>query len=266
MDAQKYICEKCGGNHPTEEHNRLELGKLLDHNYLPSRQEIVDVIKLRDKDRESRRIAFEKYDELREIGHELLSKEFIQALGNYLESRIAQYKRNDQPITVLEVGAGNGRLGYFLQQQLNSKIPSQFKYFTTDFPYEEENTFGPALSPIDNVPVEKLDYHEALKQYDPTIVISSWMPYEQDWTADFRATLSVQEYILIGEPASTGHTWLTWANPDDERERLRNLETPYQESGFEAKYLEEVSKQQIDSPSYATTIRPVTYSFRRIPK
>lgn len=62
-----------------------------------------------------------------------------------------------------------------------------------------------------------MDYKEALKKYKPDIVISSWMPYTEDWTKDFRTFSSVKEYILIGEPDNgcCGHPWKMWgANPE----------------------------------------------------
>lgn len=47
------------------------------------------------------------------------------------------------------------------------------------------------------------------------IVLCSWMPMGQDWTALFRQA-NVDEYILIGEAedGSCGHNWETWGNPD----------------------------------------------------
>lgn len=46
----------------------------------------------------------------------------------------------------------------------------------------------------------RLEYDQALARY-PTaaIVLCSWMPMGEDWTARIRAQATVQEYLLIGE-------------------------------------------------------------------
>ena len=266
MEIQRYICEKCGDSHPTETHDNLVMMKLTNPDYLPSRQEVLDVVKpdLHD-DADSRRERFFKHDEMKEMGYELLNQEFIEAFANYLVSRIEQYQKDDKPVTILEVGAGTGRLARFINEKLRSKAPSKFEFFATnlkDGKYDKTPAF----------PVEEIGYKEALKKYNPTIVISSWMPYEDDWTADFRANSSVQEYILIGERASTGQGWLTWGDPFEgahsieEREELEKQEPPHELDGFDMNCLEDVSDQQIKSPVYGSQTEPVTYSFRRISK
>src|SRR5688572_9778673 len=70
--------------------------------------------------------------------------------------------------------------------------------------------------------VNQIDYRVLLQLQHPHIVICSWMPQGIDFTADFRATPSVQEYYLIGESDTgiTGHAWKTWgASPLPEPER-----------------------------------------------
>src|SRR5258708_2809289 len=106
MDSQKYVCEKCGANHPTEAHDGIVMIKLTNPDYLPSRQEVLEVLKsdTYDVDKDARKEAFIKYDEIRQMGHEILNKEFIEKLSHYLIARIAQYQKDDQPITILEVG------------------------------------------------------------------------------------------------------------------------------------------------------------------
>ncbi|KAK9804894.1 hypothetical protein WJX72_010609 [[Myrmecia] bisecta] len=53
---------------------------------------------------------------------------------------------------------------------------------------------------------------DALQTYQPHIVVSCWQPLGVDWTAGFRHTAAVLEYILIGEADDgiCGHPWLTW--------------------------------------------------------
>lgn len=54
----------------------------------------------------------------------------------------------------------------------------------------------------------RLDYDRALARYPTTaIVLCSWMPMGEDWTAALRAPLPVQEYILIGE---SGKSWFSF--------------------------------------------------------
>ena len=44
-----------------------------------------------------------------------------------------------------------------------------------------------------------MDHADALRVVQPHLVISSWQPMGQDWTADIRASDSVVEYLLVGE-------------------------------------------------------------------
>ena len=64
-------------------------------------------------------------------------------------------------------------------------------------------------------PVETLDYEEALKKHNPTVVLSSWMPLYEEWTWAMRAEPEVEEYIVIGVPPMTGNlsTWRGYASP-----------------------------------------------------
>ncbi|MBM4401765.1 MAG: hypothetical protein FJ044_00775 [Candidatus Cloacimonetes bacterium] len=186
---------------------------------------------------------------------EFLNQEYIEALTNYLEQRTKELQKTvSELITILEVGAGDGRLTHFLGQKLEEKGIS-VKMIATDTGEEGvESVF----------PVETLSYKEALRKYNPTIVIACWMPMKQDWTAEFRATQSVQEYLLIGEKdmGCCGDEWLTWG-----RDWLPGLEgktPPYEADGFERYDLSEISKLQI-----ARSDRPGEYgqshtvSFRR---
>ncbi|AGL01302.1 hypothetical protein [Desulfoscipio gibsoniae] len=112
--------------------------------------------------------------------YQILNKEFNETLAAEV---------NDLNLSpVLEVGAGNGDLANVLRSR------------------------GVALAAVDNytetlpqgywtneVMPENMDYRAALKKYSPQLVICSWMPEGCDWTSDFRATSSVDAYILIGE-------------------------------------------------------------------
>jgi hypothetical protein len=168
---------------------------------LPRRQEIVDKFTER----------YSGLDEFRGNSgiFEILNREYVNALADYLQQR-ADEMYPAKPITVLEVGAGTGRLSHFLHEAIQKKKTgpdSQINIVATN------KDSGSNVSVETPQGVEDLDYREALLKYKPDIVISSWMPF-QDWTGAMRSTPSVQEYILIGEPDSTGDEWLTLGNPN----------------------------------------------------
>lgn len=123
---------------------------------------------------------------------EYYTKDYIEALGEHLQPRLTA----DRQTTILEVGAGVGRLSKALGDILVDQ--------------------SVAIIPIDSRPfpgVEEIDYREALKKYQPNIVLCAWMLDGKDWTPDFRQTPSVEEYLLIGEAAGsmgasgTDETW-----------------------------------------------------------
>lgn len=193
---------------------------------------------------------------------EFLNEEFIDRLSDYLAKRIEELKGSEEsPIIILEVGAGNGRLSHFLRQKLQEKVPGKFKIIAVD-----SGEWG--IKPV--FEVEKMDYREALKKYNPQIIICSWMPYKVDFTGDFRATASVKEYILIGETdgGCCGDEWLTWGYRPlsyEEGEEEKSLTPPYAEDGFEREDLMDISRKQIcrtDFPPFKR-FNSRTVSFRR---
>ena len=144
--------------------------------------------------------------------YEFLNKEYLGALGGYLSQRAEAFGviEND-PLTILEVGAGNGRLAHFLQQGFEAQSPGIIRIVATDSGKSGMRT---------TFPVEMIDYKKALDKYSPKVVISSWMPYGVDFTSDFRATQSVKEYVLIGEVnGCCGDPEDTWGYIGDEFER-----------------------------------------------
>jgi len=99
-----------------------------------------------------------------------------------------------QIIKILEVGAGNGRLSYFLKQALEKKIPGKFSIVATD-------SLGRSLIKQDFA-VEKKDAIFAVKENEPDIVIASFVSWmenpENDWTPNSQDVPYIKEYILIG--------------------------------------------------------------------
>jgi hypothetical protein len=173
----------------------------------------------------------------------LWTREYIAHLGDYLCRQIKEYTKMEMPTIVLEVGAGDGILTALLQdyvrQQYQKKRTSKNKELTKDVAEHE----AIATQDLQELPitfiatdnqswairpralVQRMDYRTALEQYavnknnndTPTkvIVICSWMPMNEDWTAVFRKYSTVCEYILIGEAddGQCGDPWATWGNP-----------------------------------------------------
>ena len=94
------------------------------------------------------------------------------------------------------------------------------------------------------------------------MVLCSWMPPGQDWTADFRRPVDiandataygendgdegeeperlVEEYILIGEAddGTCGHNWHTWGNADFRTEE----DAPHDLDGYERVNLSDLTE------------------------
>lgn len=224
--------------------------KLRDPNFLPTRSDISRAF-------ESGKEWNDFCENKEEPVFEFLNEEFITAFSNYLVQRVGGLGApEDSPITILEVGAGNGRLAHFLQQKLEAKLPGKVKVVAIDS--NNEWSLKPAF------PVEKIDHKTALQKYKPKIVIFSWMPTRDEVTTDFRATDSVEEYILIGEVdgGCSGDGWETWGKPTSLHEK--NMVAPYIADGFEREDLDDISQYQIgrtDKPRVYGNSQ--TVSFRR---
>jgi hypothetical protein len=140
-----------------------------------------------------------------------------------------------------------------------------------------------------------MDYQTALEQYatnntndnnDSTkdnqarkvIVICSWMPMNDDWTAVFRKYPTVYEYILIGEAddGQCGDPWATWGNPHfwDDATSAATVGTtkraatppkpPYAEDGFVRKELSFLLPYQFSRYDSFLSKEGSTVSFHRI--
>lgn len=186
----------------------------------------------------------------REDSYELWTREYIFGLAAYLLKRIKEMDHNSTTIPketiILDVGAGDGRLAYFLrramnelyleQQQKSRKTTKKKETTQLSLPTVIATDDGSWRAPMYNnqfITVEKLSALKSLEKYAPKqneqrrlIVLCSWMPPTIDFTADFRQRVNedsmsddtrlVEEYILIGEAdnGTCGHNWYTWGNYD----------------------------------------------------
>ena len=144
--------------------------------------------------------------------------------SDYLDL-FSKYLASVKPKVIVEVGAGNGKLSHNLRQRL----PEVKIVATDDASWNIEPVFA----------VENVEIVEALDKYCPDVVISSWMPYQHDWTPLFRACKSVKEYILIGETDSgCCGSEETWGYSE-------NGTASYKQEGFIRKDLEELERLQV---------------------
>lgn len=225
-----------------------------DRSYLPSYRSMEDEL------RYALQQGVSAADIDNKLGHgnayEFWNVQYIDALCSYIAGRTEELAASeDDPLRLLELGAGNGQLSYFINEGLAAKASGTVAVICTDS----------QRSQIKQVfPVEAIDCAEAVRKYKPQIVLWSWMPFGEDYTSSIRAEESVQEYILMGEPgyeSITGDSWLTWGASYD-----RNDLPPYVQDGFEQVYLEGLSKLQtsrmrlLNSDGRETS---ATISFRR---
>lgn len=240
--------------------------KMCDPSFLPSRDDLLKKFKkfegsnLGEKDRTKWWNFVDDDDETNEIIYEIWTKEYIDAFGNYLAQRVDSLGGNkNNPTMILEVGAGNGRLTHFLQEKLNELIPGKVKIVATD---SGDWKIKPTFS------VENISHQEALKKYQPQIVLFSWMPPDYDCTKEFRATDSVEEYVLIGEAeigGCSGRDWETWGE-ESYNENHEGETPPYQTDGFTKEFKNDLTALQLSRLSIMNDPdkdRTSTVSFKR---
>ena len=173
---------------------------LTDPTYVPSLAEVQEA--LADPEGEKAITAYHQVDP-RTGQYEMWTREYIAGLSDYIVRTLIHY---DQPsATVLEVGAGHGRLSGLLRQNIGARGLDTL-VVATDIKPPRETHF----------PVETLSCKQALQEYEPTIVLSSWMLSGHDWTKAMRRTPSVLDYILIGVPkiTATPEAWQGYDSPE----------------------------------------------------
>jgi len=243
--------------------------------YLPNYNELKEAFSLSDYsdvgkyDMEMAQSYLFIGSDLENVPFEIWTKEYVEQLGYYTAERFKTLKEKDSNISsiVLEVGARDGRLSYFLNN-FKSKMNSfkDINFVAADNP-EKYKKYWNVLS---NIPLEKTDYKDAIEKFKPALVICSWMPKNEDWTEFFRTKSFIKEYILIGDVNKYGDfekTWggseiinlldkafLTTANkniPSEIMEKIKKL--PFYKDGFDLYELKRLEDFQIDHSTYFYT-------------
>lgn len=147
---------------------------------------------------------------------------------------------------VLEVGAGDGRLTRWLAQELGNQV----EIHASD---SGEWNDGILRQPVTDI--LPLSYQEAIGHVLPDTVISSWMPFHENWTTAFLKASSVQSYILIGEESCCGNN-CAWRTP--RRWELEEIQE------FRRWSLSMNDYWVPDHPSFGTG-HSVAKAFRRLP-
>lgn len=137
-------------------------------------------------------------DEMESQVFQFWTKEYVDGLAEYIKKTFPNAK-------VVEVGAGSGELTKCLVERgINCIATDDFTWKLTK--YHEVN---------------KGSYKQAIRKYKPDVVLSSWMPYTEDWTWYFRKSPSVKGYIVIGEGSGgccgddgTHQDWPGWEHTE----------------------------------------------------
>jgi hypothetical protein len=218
---------------------------------------------------------------------QMWTQDFVSHLGKYLTDRAANF--NGETV-VLDVGAGDGLLVRFLDEMLEREAKR-----VSRTPGKRRSQKPPTLVAADDgswgifakAQVENLNMTDSILKYKTgeddkkrqLIVLCSWMPMGEDWTAFFREH-GIDEYILIGEAddGTCGHNWETWGNPDflpfeedheinSEGDQVpyatKDLVPPYKQDGYERWDMEALSQFQFSRFDCAASRSSKTVSFRK---
>jgi len=146
------------------------------------------------------------------LQYEILTSDLIRALAAWVRasSVAGAGAPSTEPLRVLEVGAGDGRLSHYLREALRENSPASDGALSVVVVATDSGERSiPACAPG---AVEVLDYRDALRRHAPQLVLCCWMPLGQDWTAAFRECASVSSFLLLGEAddGCSGQPWATW--------------------------------------------------------
>lgn len=235
----------------------------------------------------------------REDSYELWTKDYIFGLAHYLLQRIDELDNESRcniDTVILDVGAGDGRLIYFLHRAIKaikaSKNTPQFgrrcpttKSSIPTLVATDDGSWRAPMYKTSHIQVEQLSADQAVQKYAPglserLIILCSWMPPGEDWTYLFRSKTSTEqtpnglqqkdviaeEYILIGErdDGSCGHNWYTWGNRHFNPRIKEDAELPpHARDGYTRVDLTDLSKLQFSRFDCKRSSESGTVSFRR---
>lgn len=233
--------------------------------YLPTVAELKTAFPLKDSyPTDSKEFAWldPKFAEFQHFhcNYQVYTQEFIKSLASYLEKRIrAIYQATHKTVVILEVGAGDGRLTYFLQKHLESLVQAgQVQLRATDSKdWENKSKTNPSLQAV-----EQLDYLAAIKttKSNPTLVIACWMNINVDWTPQFRKAAQVFEYMLIGDLFRTAKSGAGWYLPKQSGFTCKKLTQIKTSTG---KTIIQGSRGRFDGSPFNKCSRTEVYAFVR---
>lgn len=150
------------------------------------------------------------------------TQELVEGIGD----RIMRRKLGCTPLRLLEMAAGSGALGYYIDAYLNHNNFPVKTALVDDFSWTLPGT-------SDSI-AQKIDALEALDQFQPHVVLGAWLPAEstEDWTKSIRATPSVEEYLLIGENEGHGMMSAWGLEYEDFGNSVRVQQPEYVDDGF----------------------------------
>ncbi len=119
----------------------------------------------------------------RHMIYQLPNVEFVDKLSNKIRDIGAK--------NILEVGSGSGVICKYISNILNNKITLTDSYEWWEHDGRTKN--------MECTGVLKRNYVEAIEEFEPDLIIASWIPYDTCWTKDFRKYPFVKGYIIIGE-------------------------------------------------------------------
>ena len=228
--------------------------KLRNPAYLPNEHEIIHAMQSHNQGHMDYRLWHRTEGE---ETFEFLNQEFIHELGSYLLERIGHIPSAAGKPVLLEIGAGDGRLTHFLKNELGDRatmIATDSGQWGLNQPF----------------PVQTMDYQQALKTYQPTFVICSWMMNNQDFSSAIRTCPSVNEYVLIGSTEVCGKPWETYGETyEGYMEQFFN-DPPFEVDGFSQQIIPDPTAHQlcrmdwIHKPTGQIIRHSQTRSFRRV--
>jgi hypothetical protein len=121
--------------------------KLQDPFYLPTRDEIFRVFK-----------SFKEWsifcNNPEHPIFEALNQEYLDALNNYFLQQAENFNATkNKPLVILEVGAGDGHLAYFLQEKIKEQKSNKIKILATNL-YTKEWKIK-SVFPVENISQKK---------------------------------------------------------------------------------------------------------------